>query len=477
MLCVLALTTLGANRNDTRLTHLLYGMRNASGPLWMAHVVSVSRQSFNGEASVVSTDSAGLRFNLRHCSAEICDGTYFDGDRLYSVNMNGTTLPQSLQSQPYLRGLRLIASLGFLSPSFLAAGGRMGDTGNASVNGKTYRTFVVADASSYALRVFVDPATSLTRFVRELDGSHSFEYRNYHRVGGFMLPFDVLHDGQIFEHYDNRAVVSSAFVPPHGLAPAFAGKPQAIATDPDAVTPIADCSVGGVTVRCLIDTGNSGLSMSSELASRLGAPVVGNYRVRGLGGYKTQVVRAGPLHVGNAAFPDAYYVVLNDLRRYGYDVVLGSDFFGATGVAIDGAAHEVRLGVTLGRAPIALALSFENSVPVVSVGLGSLDARLAVDTGDESNVNLAYDFYTKHPGLFAITSRRTVGGIGGGSVELLGEIPQVRIGDYRTGPQRIGTTQTLQGTASGHLGAAFLQQFVAQFDYVTAQLHLIPRRT
>jgi len=100
-----------------------------------------------------------------------------------------------------------------------------------------------------------------------------------------------------------------------------------------------------------------------------------------------------------------------------------------------------------------------------------------VDTGDESNVNLAYDFYTKHPGLFAVTSRRTVGGIGGGSVELLGEIPQVRIGDYRTGPQRIGTTQTLQGTASGHLGAAFLQQFVAQFDYVSAQLHLIPRRT
>ena len=212
MLCVLALTTLGANRNDTSLTHLLYGMRNASGPLWTAHVVSVSRQSFNGEPSVVSTDSAGLRFNLRHCSAEICDGTYFDGDRLYSVNMNGTTLPQSLQPQPYLRGLRLIASLGFLAPSFLAAGGRMGDTGNVPVNGKTYHTFVVADASSYALRVFVDPGTKLTRFVRELDGSHSFEYRNYRRVGAFTLPFDVLHDGQIFEHYDNRAVVSSAFV-------------------------------------------------------------------------------------------------------------------------------------------------------------------------------------------------------------------------------------------------------------------------
>ena len=75
-----------------------------------------------GEHVVISfsrTAGAGLRFDLRHCSAEICDGTYFDGDRLYSINMNGTTLPQSLQPQPYLRGLRLIASLGFPGYSLL----------------------------------------------------------------------------------------------------------------------------------------------------------------------------------------------------------------------------------------------------------------------------------------------------------------------------------------------------------------------
>ncbi len=65
--------------------------------------------------------------------------------------------------------------------------------------------------------------------------------------------------------------------------------------------------------------------MSAELASRLGAPVVGTYHVRGLGGYTTQVVRAGPLRVGNATYPEAYYAVFNDLRRYGYDVVLGAD--------------------------------------------------------------------------------------------------------------------------------------------------------
>ena len=60
---------------------------------------------------------------------------------------------------------------------------------------------------------------------------------------------------------------------------------------------------------------------------------------------------------------------------------------------------------------------------------------------------------------------------------MIGEIPQLTIGDYRAGPQRIGTTWTLHGAASGHLGAGFWQQFIIGFDYAGGQLHLIPRRT
>jgi hypothetical protein len=255
------------------------------------------------------------------------------------------------------------------------------------------------------------------------------------------------------------------------------GAPTAIATDAKAIEPIVDCSVGGIALKCLIDTGNSGLSMSAELASRLGAPVVGTYQVRGLGGYTTQVVRAGPLRVGNAVYPNAYYVVLNDLRRYGYDVVLGADLFGTTEVELDLASHLVTLGAPPAAHAIDVPISFEHSVPVVRAGLGNLDADLAVDTGDESNVNLAYDFYAKHPGLFTVTSRRFVSGIGGSSVELIGEIGEVTIGGYHAGPQRIGTTWTLHGTASGHLGAAFWQQFIVGFDYANGELHLIPKHT
>lgn len=475
MLCALGLGTLGATRPSGEFAALLELMRAASGPVWNAHFVSISRLNLEGESAVVSTESQGLPFAVRRCTGELCEGTYFDGNRLYAVNMNDTTVLRSADPEPYLRSLRLIASLGFLAPSFTTRGGRLVDSGSATIGGKRYRTMYMTDAQALPLRLFVDPATALVRYARDLGGDDTFEYLDYRRKDGFDLPYEIRHNGAVLEHYDDRTAVLSAFHPPHGPVPVFDGAPQSIATDPSHVTPIVDCEVGGIAVRCLIDSGNSGLSMSSELAVRLGANVLGSFRVRGLGDYSTQVVRAGPLKVGNATFPAAYYVVLNDISRYGYDAVLGADFLGSTGLAIDSSAHTIRLGAAVPANAIAIPLSFENFVPVVNVHLGSVDTQLAVDTGDESNINLAYDFYSKHSTLFAVTEHRLVSGIGGSSVELIGSIPQVTIGAYRTGPQRIGTTRTLQGTAFGHLGAAFLQQFDVQFDYAAAELHLIPK--
>jgi hypothetical protein len=474
LLFMLGLTALGVAPDDT--AHLLDRMRAAAGPIWEAHIVSVSRLTSNGQATVVLSDSEGLRIAVRHCTGALCEGTYFDGTHLFSININGTALPKSSRAEPYLRSLRLIASLGFLAPGF-SAHGRVTDDGSVIVNGRRYRTLLVADADSIPMRIYVDPQSALIRFVRDLNGDDEFEYRDYRRVGSFMMPYEVLHNRSVLERYDNRAPVASAFPPPHGPLPAFAGRPDPVPTDPKAVTPIVDCSIAGIAARCLLDTGNSGLSMSSELAAELGATVVGTYQVLGLGGYSTQVVRAGPLKVGNATYPDAYYVVLNDLRRYGYDVVLGADFLATTTVELDPGAHSVLLDAPPTTGAITVPLTFEDFVPVVSVQLGTLGTQLAVDTGDESNINLAYEFYAKHPGLFNATQRRQVSGIGGSSIEMIGEIPQVTIGEYRTpGPQPIGTTQTLQGTAYGHLGAAFLQQFKVQFDYAAAELYLVPER-
>jgi Aspartyl protease len=475
LLFALVPATLGAG-GGSNLNHLLDRMRVAAGPVWNTHFVSISRVAIDGGATaVVETDGQGLRFNLHRCNGEMCTGTYFDGQRLFTVGINGTALPEGKDTQPYLRALRWLASLGFLGPDFAGTGRRIDDGGTATVAGTRYHTLFVIDSAAVPMEVFVDPQTALVRYARDVNGTDTFEYRDYRKVDGFTIPFEIRHNGSVLERYDDRTPVQPPFDPPRGLSPTFAGPAKPVPTDPAHITPVFACEIGGVALHCLLDTGNSGLSISSEVASQLDAPVVGTVDVRGLGGYSTQVVRAGPLRIGNATFPSAYYLVLNDIRKYGYDVVVGADVLGTTEVEIDTATHALTFGANQTAGGFSVPMTFQNFVPVVTVALGTLDAQLAVDTGDESNINLGFEFYSKHTDLFAVDGRREVAGVGATSYELIGRIPEVTIGDYRTGPQTIGATQTLHGTAFGHLGAGFLSQFKVVLDYSGGFLRLTPR--
>ena len=59
----------------------------------------------------------------------------------------------------------------------------------------------------------------------------------------------------------------------------------------------------------------------------------------------------------------------------------------------------------------------------------------------------------------------------------MGTIPSLQIGTLMTGPQTIGTTRTLKGTANGHLGAGFLSGFVVVLDYAHERMVLLPKHT
>jgi hypothetical protein len=326
------------------------------------------------------------------------------------------------------------------------------------------------------MQVFVDPNTSLIRYFRDVNDDDSFEYRDYRKADGLTLPYLVLRNTATLEKYDDRHTAATPFPEPHGLTPSIGSPEIAVQTDPEKTTPVFDCTIANVATKCLLDSGNSGLSMSLELAEQLQAPSIGAFQVHGLGRYATEVVRTGPLRVGNATFPIANYVVLHDVHRFGYDVVLGADVLAATNVGIDQQKHVLWFGARAPSDSVTVPLTFQNFVPVVDVRLGEVEAQLAVDTGDESNINLSYDFYNRHRDLFSATEQRTVSGVGGSSVELMGTIPMVHIGDLAVGDQPIGATQQLEGTAFGHLGAAFLENFQVILDYANGRLQLLPGR-
>ncbi len=187
--------------------------------------------------------------------------------------------------------------------------------------------------------------------------------------------------------------------------------------------------------------------------------------------------------MGNVRFNDADYIVLSDIHRYGYDIVIGADVLASMPVTIDYDRHTLLFGPPHGdgqalQSPMAttVPLEFRNFVPVVNVTLGDNPTSLAIDTGDESNINLAYHYYEHHPDLFRATKAENVGGVGGNSVELIGEIGVVRIGTLTAQNQQIGTTKTLQGTADGHLGAGFLSQYRVELDYAHQRMLLYPTK-
>ncbi|HET7814397.1 MAG TPA: hypothetical protein VFL13_08475 [Candidatus Baltobacteraceae bacterium] len=474
VLCAVACSVLAARPAPQGLGPLLDRMRAVNGGLFNAHIVSTSRHLVDNAPAILTTHVQDFRYRQDQCTGSVCLGTYFDGERLFSVNINDTALPRSQAPEARVRALRILAMLAFLQPHF---DGTIYDNGSTIFMGRRVRAVIVSDPVALPLRIFVDPQTGLVTGAQDLNREETYVMRDYRRVGTFVLPFQILLNGQPLETYITRQVVSGALGTPQGLrSQTVPGVNPAVSLDPDSVSPLGTCTLGTVKVSCLIDSGNSAMSMSVELAEQLNLPPVGMLRVSGLGNYATEVVHAGPLRVGNQQFDPANYFVLSDIHKYGYDLVVGADVLASLPVTIDYKKHEMYLDpkTAIASGGTSVPLAFQNFVPVVNVRLGGEQSALAVDTGDQSNINLGYDYYKQHPELFQATKTRSVSGVGGDSVELIGEIGSVSIGSITAEHQQIGTTETLHGTADGHLGAGFLSKYRVVLDYAHQLMRLLP---
>jgi len=477
LLCTIGFLTYGAmpEAQPVPLSQLLAKMRTVNGGLYNMHLVSTSEHKVDGVPAQATTESMGLAFVVRDCTGPLCVGSYFDGERLYQFNVNGTMLPGEQQYTPYLRAMRTLGMLAFLDPHFEQQGGRIDDAGSAQFGDCTCRALVVQAPDAVPVSIYVDPRTGLVAGARDQHDDMVVKLANYHHVAAFQLPFDVDVNGEAVERYTSRTIEWGRVEPPKGVDTTITAGEPGLTLDSAAVSPIGTCKIAGIEARCLIDTGNSTLSMSEQLAQRLNLKPIWDLPIAGLGTYSAPVVRAGPLQVGNATFGQADYLVLTDAERYGYDLVLGADVLANAPVSIDYEHHVLTFGNAdpPGQSNT-LPIEFDKLIPVVNASLGSTRARLAIDTGDESSINLAYDFYQKHPDLFTVTSTAQVGGVGGISVEDMGELPEIRLGGIAAQDQPIGATRTLHGTADGHLGAAFLSKFRIVLDYPHQRMYLTP---
>ena len=471
LLCVMAVTLQGAAGSS--IAAVLARVRAASGPTYKYHIVSTSRSMQEGIEGESRTDSLGVPFITKTCRSALCTGSYFDGAQLYTIDINDTVLPNQPGTEAFTRAARTVNSGAFLAPDFAAQGGSIADLRTARLRGKTYRVLGVQAADAIPLAVYIDPKTNLVAYVRDYNNQVTLEPRSYHKVGPLELPFEIYQDGDLVQQYDQRSIVPGPLSVPRGLGVRFPTAAAPLTMSGSGLTPVIPCTIAQIATKCLIDTGNSGLSISIELTERLNLVPFGAFEVRGLGRYATGVVRAGPLTLGDVSFAQANYIVLHDIHRFGFDVVLGADIMARATTTLDYKARTVTFSdPAAGISGSTFPLSFLNFVPVITVRLSNVPSLLALDTGDESVVNLGYDFYQAHPALFTPTETLGVSGVGASSEQVTGIIPQVSVGGFTVNNVRIGATKNLRATAEGHLGSGFLSHFRVVLDYAHARMGL-----
>jgi hypothetical protein len=434
---------------------LLAKARVASGAPYRYHVVSRSHENDDGHEFDVTTETEGLKYRARKCAGALCvSGFYFDGERSFNSNFNDTALPLSARVDGLQITLRAIASYAFTAPGFRSDGGQIQDRDAVLRDGKKYRRISVAPKLGALLDAVIDPESGLVVGVISDERRLAFEFRDQRTVGGRLkLPYAVYLNGAEIERFDDRTIDPQPLAAPPGIAPQLAGSVTVGMTRPDA--PLVPCTIGGQSVVCLFDTGNSGLAMSPELAAKLRLKPQTGGVVGTADGTISGVAKAPALAVGGASFPSAWYVVLGGIHAAGYDVVLGADAFAHARVTLDFAKRSVTLAAADPGAAGGIPLDFDNFVPNAGVTLGAVSVPLALDTGDTSTLELAADFAAAHAGAASATS--------------------IRLGNARLDGSSISTTSRLSAPARGVVGSGFFAHFISTFDYARGRLTLVPR--
>ncbi len=478
----LGLASFAQSRAESSLDNLLAAVRVSGGTPYTYHLRSTLSEMVDGVPQERELELEGPRRFLQHCEGLACRGMFFDGNQTFETDSNETALPTGASASAFDASLQAVLLEEFADPKFRALGGSVALLDPIHIGGKRYVRLRIGVPSGSPVDVAIDAQTYLVAAV--VDPRHHLTFA-YPADGDALpaLPSAIVWDGRNgrTQRFSNWTIVPEPLAVPAGLVPSFGGQEgvvKMLPTGRGTVLPVVACTIGGHTVTALLDTGDSNLAMSLELAEELGVePIGAALSVRGVGQYATGLAPGPGFAIGSVAFPPAKFAVLHDIHQYGYDLVLGADVFAHVRVAIDYAKQEVRFSPESDEPapPNAVQLDFEDFVPVAHVWLGATPAALALDTGDDASVDLSGDFYARNTSLFSPTSTVPIAGIGGNSTELVGTIPSVTLVGFEVTRQKIGAIKGLVATGDGHLGSGFLAHFIATFDYGHARVELVPR--
>jgi predicted aspartyl protease len=401
----------------------------------------------------ITDERAGRTRLVRACAEELCTGTWFDGDRLFTLGINGDRFPASERETRAERTLDAVLSLRFADPGFTGtvAAGAAGE-------------YAVRASGGSELAVAIDPRTALPTAVRAPDGSYVQAFAPPQWFAGAVTLGEMP-----FERIERAGAERLLPVEPAvTIGAAVAPVPAA-----GARVPAIPCTLETLPLRCLLDTGSTPSSVTLAVAERLGREPHGRLVVRSLESVSSGTIDAGELRFANVTVGTLHYGVIASTRDRGYDVVVGSDILGGLRFEIASATHAIRFTASGARPRgVVIPLEFEAGSPYVRIEIDGAAEPALVDTGDEALVAIGYDAYRRGT-RFAVRPAGTVAGAVGSSDTLEGIAGDGRIGPLELGKMPVVVVRSEHGA---HVGMGLSERCaVLGVDLHAAELDCVPR--
>ena len=441
----------------------LAGLAAANGHAAAVRLHATGTRVVEGRTITTTLDVLGAQRLERRCVAGVCGGTWFDGSREWTYALNDVALPEEVDEATLtLRTLAAISSYAFAEPAFRDGGGTVTAAGPDR--------WRVRARDGVELIALIDPQTRALARIDTAEGRTLAVYGRPIRAGGATFALDrrgPFESGPL----DAAAVVTDHIGPPAGAPATFGGESTlALGNEP---VPIVSCSLGGRTVRCLLDSGATPSAITLSLAESLRLEPQGELEIAGLSRFATGSVETGPLVLGSARFEHVRFAVVPQSRAARFDVVVGSDLLARVRLILDRTARTARIVPPGGGAdpPGAVRLAFHNGAPIVQTMFGPQGARALLDTGDEAVLSIGYAAYRVGP-QWTVVSRGEAVGVAGADDIITVEIPDVRIGPLAIGAVRTAVRRT---QAQAHVGIGLWNRYVVELDESAGRALFIPR--